>query len=680
MRALLIGTNFYRPGGPWPSLFGCVRDAGRMEDFLRHVLGVPADRIRKLTASAPPDGGIEPPEAPEDRPTYENMVTELLRLAREAAPGEQVLIYFAGHGGRIPTCIPEVKGRTGVDEVLLPYDAAAPAARCLRDVEIGAVLRVLLDRQALVTLVLDCCHAGAAIRLLEIPPEIGVRGSGVVDERPRPADGLVAPRPSLAATWRSLDAGPHRNLTLGSGWQPSPRGYVLLAACRTSELAFELPFEGREKRGVFTRALLEGLRHLTPGLTYRRLYDRIVAEVHNRFEQQTPVLEGDEDRVVFGDHSVREPPSVSVLRVERGGKRLLLEAGRAQGIERRSRFTIHDDTAEPVAVAQVTLAGATESWSRLVERFRPEPLEPGLRAFPHEAGAPGLRRTVRLLRAPSPLAQATMDAVAKILAQAGGRGFLRLARAGEGADFLVAANALGRFEIQDPAGTPLPHLPQPPISGSGAAQLLVDLLVHLAKFRNVQRLVNRDWRSPLRGTLVVEAGRPPADWSLGKPTPFTEARPVRSVRCGQWIWVRLHNSAAQELSLGVLDLQPDWGISLVLPAPYSGDSVALGPGEERVLPVQVQLPRELQKGTDLLKVVAAVGRIGFRWLELPALASGSPRAVLRGPRRGVREPEDGLEALFAALTADLPPKRSREPSRHPGREWTVAHLEIQATR
>jgi hypothetical protein len=676
VRALLIGTNFYRPGGPWPSLSGCVRDAGRMEDFLRHVLGVPADRIRKLTASAPLDGGSEPPEPPEDRPTYGNMVAELLRLAREAAPGEQVLIYFAGHGGRLPTCIPEVR-HTGVDEVLLPYDAAAPATRCLRDVEVGAILRSLLDRQALVTLVLDCCHAGAANRLLEVPPEIGVRGSGVVDGRPRPMDSLVAPRPSLAALWRSLDAGPERNLTLGSGWQPDPRGYVLLAACRSSEIAFELPFEGREKRGVFTHALLEGLRHLAPGLTYRRLYDRIVAEVHNRLEQQTPVLEGDEDRVVFGDRSVREPPAVNVLRVERGGKRLLLETGRAQGIERRARFTIHGDAAAPLAVAQVTMAGSTESWSRIVESVRPDSLAAGLRAYPQEAGALGVRRTVRLLRAPSQQAQTTMDAVEKILEQGGGRGFLRLARAGEGADFLVAANALGRCEIQDPAGTPLPNLPQPAASGSGAAQLLIDLLVHLAKFRNVQRLVNRDRRSPLRGALVVEAGRPPKDWSPGKPVVFTEAKPVRRVRCGQWIWVRLHNAAAQELSLGVLDVQPDWGVSLLLPAPHSGDSVPLGPGGERVVPLQVQLPRGLQKGTDLLKVVAAVGRIGFRWLELQELASGSPRAILRG---GTRPPADDLEALFAALTADRPAKRSREPSRYPGREWTVAHLEIEVVR
>lgn len=677
MRALLIGNSFYVPGGGFASLSGCVRDAGRIEDFLRHRLEVPADRIRKLTASVPEDGSAEPPEPPEDRPTYENIVTELLRLVREAEPAEQVLIYFAGHGGRIPTCIPEVKGSKAYDKVLVPWDAAVPSARCLRDVELGVLLRELVEHQVLVTLVLDCCHAGDTTRLAQIPKEIGVRGSSILDDRPWPAEVLVGPRPSLAATWQLLDTGPNRHLRLGSDWQPNPQGYVLLAACRASELAFEFPFEGREKRGIFTRALLEGLRDLAPGLTYRRLHDRIVAEVHSRFAHQTPVLEGDEDRVVFGDRHVHEPPAVNVLRVERGGRRLLLETGRAQGVERRARFVIQDPSAAPVALAQVTVAGAAESWCRVVERYRPDSLERGFRAVPREVGAPRLCRSVRLLQALSAQGQRTLGAVAQILERGGGHGFVRLARQDEGADFLVSVNSWDRYEIRDPAGAPLPHLPSLSAAGSDTAQLLVDLLVHLAKFRNVQRLVNRDWRSPLRTALLVDAGRPPEGWEPGQPTDFTKATPTRRVLCGKCIWVKLANTTDQELSVGVLDLQPDWGISLILP--QDGDSVTLGPGEQCVQPLQVDLPRALKKGTDLLKVVAAIGRIDFRWLRLPALDQLSlhRRSGMRGT---LQRPSNELEALFAALTADSAPKRSRQPSRHPGWEWSTAHLEIHVER
>lgn len=675
MRALLIGTNFYRPGGIWPSLSGCVRDAGRVEELLRQILGVPAERIRKLTASAPLDGASEPPEPPEDRPTYETLVAELLRLVRTAEPGEQVLIYFAGHGGRVPTCIPEVRGRAAFDEVLVPYDAAAPSARCLRDVEIGAILRALVERGALVTVFLDCCHAGAAGRLAEIPPGIGVLGSGIVDERAWPVDGLLAPLPSLAATWRDLGGGPMRNLTLGSGWQPDPRGYVLLAACRAAELAFEFPFEGREKRGVFTRALLEGLRNLTPDFTYRRLYDRIVAEVHGRFEAQTPVLEGDEDRVVFGDGHVRLPPAVNVVRVERGGKRLLLSAGRAQGIERRARFAI-----EGAAVAQVTVAGATESWARVVETVRSSPIVQGARAVPLAAGAFRLRRRVRLCRAPSATGQKTLEAVAEILEAEGGRGFIGLAGEGEGTDFLLSVDPRDRCEVRDPAGALLPYLPRLFAGGGGAPQSLVDLLIHLAKYRNVQQLDNRSWLSPLRGALLLEAGRLPEDWAEGQPPVFDA--PLRSggspIPCGRWICIRIANTSAQELSLGALDLQPDWGVSQLLPGRHGGDFLTLGPGEDHVVALRTHLPGGLAAGTDLLKVVAAAGPVGLRWLEMPALDAVSPRRSAARPM--LREPLNELEALFAALMADRAPRRSLEPSRSPGREWAVAHLELPMTR
>jgi hypothetical protein len=678
VRALLIGASFYRPGGTWFSLSGCVRDAERLEDFLLHRLEVSADRIRKLTASEPLDGRSEPPEPPEDRPTYENIVTELLRLVREAEPGEQVLIYFAGHGGRIPTCIPEVKGNKAFDKVLVPWDAAAPSARCLRDVELGVLLRELVERQALVTLVLDCCHAGDTTRLAQIPREIGVRGSSIVDARPWPTEGLVGPRPSLAATWQLLDTGPKRNLRLASHWQPNPRGYVLLAACRAMELAFEFPFERREKQGVFTRALLEGLRDLTPSLTYRRLQDRIVAEVHSRFEHQTPVLEGDEDRVVFGDQHMHEPPAVNVLRVEREGRRLLLETGRAQGIERRARFVIQGANGAPVALAQVTAAGAAESWSRLVERYQKDVLKPGLRAVPREPGAPRLCRSIRLLHTPSVQGQRTLDAMVKILERESGQGFVRLARQSEGADFLVSIDSHNCCEIRDPAGVPLPHLP--PLSaqtGELQARLLVDLLAHLARFRYVQRLINRDWRSPLRTALDVDVGRPPEDWKPGQPTDFTRARPTRRARCGEWLWMKLANTSNQELNVGVFDLQPDWEISLLLP--QDGDLVTIEPGEEFVRPLQVDLPSDLKQGTDLLKAVAVTGRLDFRLLTLPALDQFSPRGR-SGMRGAPRRPANELEALFAALTADSAPKRSRQPSRYPGREWATAHIELRVER
>lgn len=679
VRALLIGSDFYPPGPPsstliYSSLSACVRDAEKLAEWLRRSAGVPAGRIRKLTSTLPPEGGPEPPEPPAQRPTYENMVRELRRLIEEAAPGDQILIYYAGHGGRVRTCIPAVKGRDGIDEALVPYDAGSAGARYLRDVELAEILRALAGRGAFVTLALDCCHAGGANRL-EVPEGVGIRGTGAIDTTSRPRDSLVAPPERLAATW--LAGKPSvRSLEATSGWLTRPQGYVLLAACRAHEIAIEHRFEG-ETCGVFTRSLLAGLQHLAPDLTYRRLHDRIVAEVRGRFEVQTPVLEGEGDRVVFGEGWVSAPPTANILRVEKGGRRLLVDAGRVQGVERRARFAVFSGGTR-AAVAQVTVAGAAVAWTRVVERPGPAPIELGARAVLLDAGAPRLRRGVSLNRTKEDeRGRRALDAVAEILKSGGGNGFVGIVGAAKESDFVVSADpGERRFEVRDPAGARLPGLPSLAIDAPDAAGRLVEHLIHLAKFRNLQRLDNSDLQSPLRGTLRLELGGLPQGWTTEDEPVFVPlAERPDTLACGDWACARIVNTSKQTLNLGVLDLQPDWGVRQVFPASGDADCATLEAGQALLLPLRADLPPGLAAGIDLLKVVASSEWIKLRWLELPALGTSSRNGA--GRRSG---PADPLAALFAAFTADRLSTRALEPSRYSGREWTVAHLEIPMAR
>lgn len=68
-----------------------------------------------------------------------------------------------------------------------------------------------------------------------------------------------------------LGTGATRNLKQGAGWLLEPRGYVLLAACRPSEYAYEFPFDGQNSSGAFTYWLLDALRQSAADLTYQRL-------------------------------------------------------------------------------------------------------------------------------------------------------------------------------------------------------------------------------------------------------------------------------------------------------------------------------------------------------------------------------------------------------------------------
>ena len=91
IHALLIGVDGYLPRSDgkrplYPPLGGCVADVRQMEGYLAGTLGVPPGNIRTLTASRG-DGG--PPEPPEDRPTYENLVCEIRRLLERPGPASR---------------------------------------------------------------------------------------------------------------------------------------------------------------------------------------------------------------------------------------------------------------------------------------------------------------------------------------------------------------------------------------------------------------------------------------------------------------------------------------------------------------------------------------------------------------------------------------------------------------
>src|SRR5215467_13115623 len=90
--ALLIGIDCYLPntlpgGYYYPSLGGCVRDIKHVEAFLISRVGMPSEKILKLTATGQ---GKRPVEPRDQWPTYENMIAKFKQLIRIAEAGDQV--------------------------------------------------------------------------------------------------------------------------------------------------------------------------------------------------------------------------------------------------------------------------------------------------------------------------------------------------------------------------------------------------------------------------------------------------------------------------------------------------------------------------------------------------------------------------------------------------------------
>ncbi len=684
MYALLIGIDCYLPnrlpnGGCYASLNGCVRDIYHVTDFLQYRLDVPQERIVTLTATN--TGAQEPPEPREQWPTYEAMVTAFKRVSDMAQPGDQVYIHYSGHGGRASTIYPQLKGPAGLDEALVPTDIGNSEARYMRDVELAKLLNDMVGKGLVVAVVLDSCQSGGMTR--GQGKVAAVRGAPSIDTAPRPAESLVGAPQELAETWGRLMGSKTRDVKLGSAWLPEPKGYTLLAACRPSESACEWPFANGEWSGALTYWLLDSLQDIGPGLSYKVLHDRIVAKVHSQFEGQTPQLQGEGDRAVFGSERVQPYYAVTVMQVDAPGGRLLLGAGQAHGLRKGAQFAVYPRGTTDFAaldkrqgLAEISALGATDSWATLTEQFGEKAVEQGAQAVLIGANSVGLIRKV------SWESRAGLDpAVGQAVKQAvAGSGWLEMATGGEEVTFQVAVNEQGEYEIRDGAGQAIKNLRPAVKSGApNAAADVVRRLVHLAKYRAIQQLSNHDPLSPLARKLAVElVGKreeyDPADRFEARP--FDDPGHTPALKIGEWTGLRIKNETAQALNVTVFDLQPDWGATQIYP-PGAGDNfVAFDPGQEVVLPLQANLPDGYSQGTDVLKVFATLGTTNFRWLELPPMDQPLSRsATVRGA-----QPDNPLEAMLAAFTADRPPTRNLVPAAYPSKEWITAEVEVRIQR
>ena len=671
--ALLIGVDCYLPnslpdGGSYPSLGGCVRDINHVERFLRDRLGLGDDRILKLTSTD--NGSGSPSEPGEQWPTYENMVGAFQRITAIARPGDQVYIHYSGHGGRTVTAFPKLKGEKGLDESLVPTDIGSPGTRYLRDVEMAYLLRQMTAKQLVVTLILDSCHSGGATRGLG-----AVRGISSIDTTRRPSDSLVASQDELEGFWRSISPEQTRSAALSSGWFPEMQDMVLIAACRANELANEYAFEGRERNGALTYWLLDSLKQLGPGLTYSMLHDRVLAKVHAKFQQQTPQLNGDGTRTVFGVDRVLRPPSARVLEVDPANRRLKIEAGQVQGVSAGALFAIYPASAtdftqeeERLAVAEVKDVQATSCRAEIGPPGSVEGIVEGAQAVLLDAGSVRFQGRVGVIHRqdlpPSIIQEEALERVKRAVQDSR---WIRLAEEGEGIDYQVAVNANGDYEVWEASGRLVNNLrPALKISDPRAADELARRLTHLTKYNNVKLLENSASTSPLARQIIVEVVEQTAKGPGGGIV----------VDDGEQLTFRIrNNTTSQVLNVTVLDLQPDWGIQKLYPP--DGDSALLDPkGEPLEIKLDFVLPEDYKEGTDTIKVFATVDTTSFQWLELPAL----DKRVRKGAQRSLAK--NPLEQLMADFAADAPPENRKRAvlASVSVAQWTAVQMDVLVRR
>ncbi|MGQ4646074.1 caspase family protein [Lyngbya aestuarii] len=690
--ALLIGIDCYLPnqlpdGASYRSLNGCVRDITDVEAFLKRQFNLPSERIYKLTASNV-DGSSEPSESPEQWPTYENIVGKFKELTERAQPQDQVYIHYSGHGGRAVTNSLELKGTKGIDEALVPTNIGNPKARYLRDFELAALLQTMVDKGLVVTVVLDSCHSGGTTRA----GDSAIRGADreTVDTTPRPTESLVASAADLAKTWQDLAQETTRSGKSNISFLPGAKGYVMLAACRPSELANEYPFNGKENNGALTYWLLDSLKNYSPDLTYRVIYDRINAKVHSKFSSQTPMLFGEGNRLVFGSDSASLQYAVTVMQVDAATNlvRVQLNAGQAQGLSEGAQLAIYppgttDFTQEEkqLAIAEITEIGATDAWAQIVKTIRAGEIEQAAQAVLLSAPVEVVRK-VRLVYQPESQLppgieqNAALQAIETALA---GNGWVKLVSENEAADYQVAINTAGEYKIWDASGTPIANL-RPPlkVGERNAATGVVKRLVHLTKYKATEELDNF---TPLTNKLVVELAGKQTNYKPGRrPTPEPFDDPMNpTVKAGEWIFLRIRNNYSQVLNVTLLNLQSDWAIDQLELLNEGARFEPFDPEQEELIPIKMlDVLEGYNEVTDIYKVFATVGQPDFRWLELPPLDQPIPKSATRG----LKVPSNLLEELLATIGADNQPRETTKAGRvyaDPSRGWTTKQVTVKVT-
>lgn len=357
--ALIIGIDQYPllrrvlPSGQTLSkdLKGCVNDARLMAQMLRDRYYFPEKNISLLI---------------NEQATRAGILGGLEALSSGVAPGDMVVLFYAGHGSQMVDR--EKTKLSGWDETLVPYDSGRNAQpnRDITDDELRGWLLRLAGKTPYITLIFDCCYSATLHRDAFTTDGRGIgRDERAADELP-PSPLSAEQIQQLESTIGSLPGQPE-----SGEWLPSSDRYVVLAGCRSDETAKEHSVsDGKQlvSHGSLTYFLVDRINKSTPGATYRDVFEQAALEVSKRYDQH-PIPEGALDRVLFDVADRPPPPYFLVTKVRQGV--VTIAAGQSQGVLRGSEWALFPPSASELQVtnqprAKITKVGALSAEGSLL--------------------------------------------------------------------------------------------------------------------------------------------------------------------------------------------------------------------------------------------------------------------------------------------------------------------------
>lgn len=277
-RALCIGVDDYPTARD--RLHGCVADANMWRE---------AFEAREFDVTMLTNG-----EA-----TRDAILTAILDLVSEAAPGDVLAIQYSGHGTTAPDLDADEKaGEETEDEALCPVDFRDGAL--ILDDDLARIWEVIPSGVSL-TLFFDCCHSGDANRAPidglpddALPRWVDLDEAAIAAFRRR--RGAEAATPERAEALDAVRAAERP----GGAARRSPRTgrEFLFSACRSTEVAWE-----SSGHGDFTRIAAPLVASATSTSLRNRDFHRAVLDAFGDRRRQTPEMHGSDvlaGRVLLG--------------------------------------------------------------------------------------------------------------------------------------------------------------------------------------------------------------------------------------------------------------------------------------------------------------------------------------------------------------------------------------------
>jgi hypothetical protein len=246
------------------------------------------------------------------------IIKAFAELKSGVEPGDIVAVHFSSHGQQIyDDNADEVDGK---DEAIVAYgapayyDAGYKGENHLRDEELGALLdeiRLVSGPKGDVLVFLDACHSGT-----------GTRGGGAVARGGKPP--LMPPGSNTSGGSEEVGIFDSKRLT-GTMDESKMASMVVISAARSDELNYE--YDGC---GSLSRAINASLTHLSPQTSYRSWFARITKEMSVYAPNQTPAMEGDIDRLLFGGRAIKQQPYYTVESID--GDAVVINGGTLTGV------------------------------------------------------------------------------------------------------------------------------------------------------------------------------------------------------------------------------------------------------------------------------------------------------------------------------------------------------------